>query len=272
MWRVPLMRLGTVAAGHRPRHAAGGAMTAQLTSWIADLGLAGVFALMAVDALLPAGGELIMLFAGALAAGAIAGHPASSLAAAVAAGTLGYLAGSLAGWALGRAGGRPFIERHGRWLHLGPERFRRAERWFGRYGSAFVLFGRLTPLVRSFVSVPAGALEYPLGPYAALTAVASLLWCAAFGIAGHALGVHWDSVHHAFRYADYAAVALLAAAARYLTLLDPPPGAHPISYVQAVVLGLLQGAAELFPISSLGHSVIRRSCSAGTSTRTTTSS
>jgi len=192
-------------------------MTAQLTSWIADLGLAGVFALMAVDALLPAGGELIMLFAGALAAGAIAGHPSSSLAAAVAAGTLGYLAGSLAGWAIGRAGGRPFIARHGRWLHLGPERFRRAERWFGRYGSAFVLFGRLTPLVRSFVSVPAGALEYPLGPYAALTAVASLLWCAAFGIAGHALGVHWDSVHHAFRYADYAAVALLAAGA--VTLL-----------------------------------------------------
>ena len=193
-------------------------MTAQLTSWIADLGLAGVFALMAVDALLPAGGELIMLFAGALAAGAVSGHPASSLAAAVAAGTLGYLAGSLAGWALGRAGGRPFIARHGRWLHLGPERLRRAERWFGRYGSAFVLFGRLTPLVRSFVSVPAGALQYPLGPYAALTAVPSLLWCAAFGIAGYALGVHWDSVHHAFRYADYAAVALLAAGAAALLI------------------------------------------------------
>ena len=136
-------------------------MTAQLTSWIADLGLAGVFALMAVDALLPAGGELIMLFAGALAAGAVSGHPASSLAAAVAAGTLGYLAGSLAGWALGRAGGRPFIARHGRWLHLGPERLRRAERWFGRYGSAFVLFGRLTPLVRSFVSVSYTHLTLP---------------------------------------------------------------------------------------------------------------
>jgi len=184
-------------------------MTAHLTSWIADLGLAGIFALMAIDALLPAGGELIMLFAGALAAGAISGHPASSLAAAVAAGTLGYLAGSLAGWAIGRAGGRPFIERHGRWLHLGPQRFRRAERWFTRYGSSFVLFGRLTPLVRSFVSIPAGALEYPLAPYAVLTAIASLIWCAAFGIAGHALGSNWDSVHHAFRYADYAALALL---------------------------------------------------------------
>ena len=123
-------------------------MTAHITQWIADLGLAGVFALMAIDAVLPAGGELVMLFAGALAAGAIAGHDASSLPAAIAAGTLGYLAGSLAGWAIGRVGGRPFIERHGRWVHLGPPRFRKAERWFSRYGSAFVLFGRLTPLVR----------------------------------------------------------------------------------------------------------------------------
>jgi membrane protein DedA with SNARE-associated domain len=185
-------------------------MTAHLTQWIADLGLAGVFALMAIDAVLPAGGELVMLFAGALAAGAIAGHPPSSLAAAIGAGTLGYLAGSIAGWAIGRVGGRPLVERHGRWLHLGPQRFRRAERWFARWGPAFVLFGRLTPLVRSFVSIPAGVLESPFVPYTALTALASLIWCTAFGIAGHALGANWDSVHHAFRYADYAAVALLA--------------------------------------------------------------
>jgi membrane protein DedA with SNARE-associated domain len=184
-------------------------MTAHVTQWIADLGLAGVFALMAIDAVLPAGGELVMLFAGALAAGAIAGHDASSLPAAIAAGTLGYLAGSLAGWAIGRVGGRPFIERHGRWVHLGPPRFRKAERWFSRYGSAFVLFGRLTPLVRSFVSIPVGTLEYPLPRYIVLTSLASLIWCTAFGVAGFALGTHWDTVHSAFRYADYAAVVAL---------------------------------------------------------------
>ena len=182
-------------------------MTAHLTHWVAAHGLIAVFALMAVDAVLPAGGELVMLFAGALAAGAIAGHSGPSLVAVILAGAAGYLAGSLAGWALGRAGGHALIERRGRWLHLGPERFARAERWFDRYGAAFVFFGRLTPLVRSFVSIPAGVLESPLGPYTALTAAASLIWCAAFGIAGHALGTHWDAVHHAFRYADYAAVA-----------------------------------------------------------------
>ena len=146
-------------------------MTAHVTSWIADYGLVAVFVLMAIDAVLPAGGELVMLF----------------------------------------AGGRPFIERHGRWLHIGPDRFARAERWFGRYGSAFVFFGRLTPLVRSFVSIPAGVLEFPLGRYTILTAAASLVWCLAFGVAGYTLGTHWDGLHHAFRYADYAAVAVLAA-------------------------------------------------------------
>jgi membrane protein DedA with SNARE-associated domain len=193
-------------------------MTAHLTNWIAAHGLLAVFALMAVDAVLPAGGELVMLFAGALAAGAIAGHHGPSLAVAIAAGTLGYLAGSLAGWAIGRAGGRVFIERHGRWLHIGPDRFARAEGWFERYGAAFVFFGRLTPLVRSFVSIPAGVLEFPLARYTVLTGLASLVWCLAFGIAGHALGSNWDQVHHAFRYADYAAVAALAAVAAVLLL------------------------------------------------------
>lgn len=188
-------------------------MTAQLTDWIAAHGLVAVFVLMAIDAVLPAGGELVMLFAGALAAGAIAEHSGPSLVAVIAAGTLGYLAGSLAGWAVGRAGGRSLIQRRGRWLHLGPERFARAERWFDRYGAAFVLFGRLTPLVRSFVSIPAGALEYPFGRYVLLSAIASLIWCLAFAVAGHALGSNWDSVHHAFRYADYAAVLALAAIA-----------------------------------------------------------
>src|SRR3954465_9384345 len=80
-------------------------MTTQLANWIADHGLIAVFVLMAIDAVLPAGGELVMLLAGALAAGAIAGHAGPSLVAVVAAGTLGYFAGSLAGWAVGRAGG-----------------------------------------------------------------------------------------------------------------------------------------------------------------------
>src|SRR4051794_37525643 len=129
-------------------------------------GVYAVFALMAIDALLPVGGELIMLYAGALAGGAIAGqepvllgwHPTTGLEAYVvmaAAGTLGYLLGSLIGWEIGRRGGRPLLERHGRRLHLDPANLEGAERWFERFGTWAVFLGRLTPLVRSFISISA---------------------------------------------------------------------------------------------------------------------
>lgn len=191
-------------------------MTAHLTEWIAAHGIAAVFLVMAIDAVLPAGGELVMLFAGALAAGAVSDGRLSILGQTlsfglesylvlVAAGTLGYLAGSIAGWALGRRGGRGLIDRHGGKLHLGPARFARAERWFARFGSASVFLGRLTPLVRSFVSVPAGVLRFPFGRYVVLTFAASLLWAVTLAGAGWALGDQWEAVHHAFRYADYAA-------------------------------------------------------------------
>jgi len=97
-------------------------MTGHLTQWIAAHGVLAMFVLMAVDAVLPAGGEVVMLFAGALAAGAIVGHDGPPLVVAVGVGTLGYLAGSLGGWAIGLAGGRALMERRGRWLHLGPAR------------------------------------------------------------------------------------------------------------------------------------------------------
>jgi membrane protein DedA with SNARE-associated domain len=202
-------------------------MTAQLTDWIVAHGVAAVFLLMAIDAVLPVGGELVMLFAGALAAGAVSdgrptvlGHALStgleSYVALVAAGTLGYLCGSLAGWGIGVRGGRGLIDRHGSKLHLGPARFARAERWFARFGPASVFLGRLTPLVRSFVSIPAGVLRFPLWPYAALTFAASLIWALVFAGAGWALGGNWEQVHHAFRYADYAALLAIAVAAAVL--------------------------------------------------------
>jgi membrane protein DedA with SNARE-associated domain len=193
-------------------------LTGQLTSWIGHHGAYAVFAIMAVDALLPVGGELTMLYAGALAAGAIAGqHPVllghtlqtgleSYLVLAVA-GTLGYLAGALIGWAIGRAGGRPLLERRGRWLHVTPHDLDRAEAWFDRHGRAAVFLGRLTPLVRSFISIPAGVLESPLGAYTLLTLAGSAIWCFGFAGAGWALGSSYERVHHAFGYVDVLVVA-----------------------------------------------------------------
>src|SRR6185295_8396017 len=134
------------------------------------------------------------------------------------AGTLGYLLGSLVGWAIGRWGGHSLLERHGRWLHISPETLDRAERWFDRHGRAAVFLGRLTPLVRSFISVPAGALESPLGPYTVLTLAGSAIWCFGFAAAGWALGSSYEKVHHAFRYVDIAVVVAVVVAAVVLLL------------------------------------------------------
>ena len=120
-----------------------------------------------------------MVYAGALASGAFAGQhvvlfgndvttPFWAYIAVCLAGTLGYLFGSEVGWWIGWKGGRPLAERHGGWLHLGPERLARAERWFDRWDDRAVLFGRVVPLVRSFISVPAGIFRMPLGRYTVL--------------------------------------------------------------------------------------------------------
>ena len=134
-------------------------MTETITSAIGDYGLYAVFGLMLVDAVFPAASELVMLYAGAVAAGAFAGHTVTlfgteiestlwAYVAMAAAGTLGYLIGSLIGWAIGFYGGRPFLERRGSWVHLTPERLDRAEAWFARYGDWAVLLGRVMPVVR----------------------------------------------------------------------------------------------------------------------------
>lgn len=184
-------------------------ITTTLTDWIGTHGVYAVFLIMAIDAVLPAGGELTMLYVGALAGGAIADHDpvlfghtlGQGLEAYIIlalAGTVGYLIGALAGWAIGRYGGRPLIERHGRWLHLSPHNFARAEAWFARRGALAVFLGRLTPVVRSFISIPAGAFETPLGPYTTLTLAGSAIWCFAFALLGWGLGSSYDQVHHAF--------------------------------------------------------------------------
>jgi membrane protein DedA with SNARE-associated domain len=194
-----------------------------VTSWIAHHGAYAVLLIMALDALLPVGGELTMLYAGALTAGAIAGQQpvffghdlhtgVESYVVLALAGTLGYLIGSLVGWAIGRWGGRSLLERRGRWLHLAPDRLDRAERWFDRHGAWAVFLGRLTPVVRSFISIPAGAFQTPLGAYTLLTLAGSAIWCFAFAGAGWALGSSYERLHHAFSYVNVVVVAIAVVA------------------------------------------------------------
>jgi membrane protein DedA with SNARE-associated domain len=195
-------------------------ISGSITTFVGDHGVYAVFALMALDAVFPAASELVMVYAGALASGAFAsqhvvlfGHQIGSGVGAFVtmalAGTIGYVVGSIVGWAIGRRGGRPFVERHGRLLHLGPERLHRAERWFDRHDRWAVLLGRITPVVRSFVSIPAGLFEMPFWPYLVLTAIGSAIWAFAFAGIGWAFGSNYEHFHKAFDIALVAGVALV---------------------------------------------------------------
>jgi membrane protein DedA with SNARE-associated domain len=203
-------------------------VTGSITSFVGDHGVYAVFGLMALDAVFPAASELVMVYAGSLASGAIAGHVvlfgdtvSSGWRAFVTvslAGTIGYLLGAVVGWAIGRYGGRPLVERRGRLLHLGPERLARAERWFERFDDWAVLLGRVAPVVRSFVSIPAGIFRMPLGRYTLLTIPGSALWCFAFAGAGWAVGASYERFHHAFDYVEFALVGGAVILAVYLVL------------------------------------------------------
>lgn len=185
-----------------------------LTSLIGDHGIYAVFILMFVDAVLPAASELVMVYAGAVAAGAFAGQDVVlfgekiesefwAFFAMSMAGGIGYILGSVAGWAIGDYGGRPFLERHGRWVHVSPHTLHRAEAWFDRFGDWAVAIGRVTPVVRSFIAIPAGVFEMPFVRYLLLTIPGSLAWAFAFAGIGWAFGSQWEEFHHAFRYAEY---------------------------------------------------------------------
>jgi membrane protein DedA with SNARE-associated domain len=204
-------------------------ITDAVTSAIGDYGLYAVFLLMLVDAVLPAASEVVMVYGGAVASGAFAGKDVvlfgwtfeegwPAYVAIALAGTIGYTVGSVIGWAIGLYGGRPYLERHGRWLHLDEERLDRAERWFEHWEDWAVFLGRLTPVVRSFVSIPAGIMEVRLGRYTLLTLAGSAIWCFAFAGIGYAAGSSWEDFHHAFRFFDYLAAAAIVAVVAWLVV------------------------------------------------------
>jgi membrane protein DedA with SNARE-associated domain len=202
-------------------------LTDAVTSAIGDYGLYAVFLLMFVDAVFPAASEVVMVYAGAVASGAFAGQDVvlfgteidQGLPAYVAmalAGTIGYTIGAVIGWGIGLYGGRPYLERHGRWLHLDRDKLDRAEAWFERWENWAVFLGRLTPVVRSFVSIPAGVMEVPLARYTVLTLAGSAIWCFSFAGAGYLAGSNWEDFHHAFRYADYLVAAVIVGGVAWL--------------------------------------------------------
>jgi membrane protein DedA with SNARE-associated domain len=92
---------------------------------------------------------------------------------------------------------------------MGPAQIDRADRWFQRYGEATVLFGRMIPLLRAFISLPAGIAKMPLGRFTLFSLIGAIPWTVGLALAGHALGSDWTSVRKAFEYVDYVVLALV---------------------------------------------------------------
>ena len=193
-------------------------MLSSLTNWItrtiADHGLIAVFGLMLLEsACIPVPSEVIMLYAGYLVSIAKLG-----LVAAVTAGVLGNLAGSIIAWWAGSAGGRGLILRHGRYIHVTEARLALADRWFERYGERTVMIARCIPIVRTFISLPAGIAKMPLGRFALYTTVGCVPWVLALTLLGYAVGDNWETLHSRLAFLDYIIAAAIVVGIAWLAV------------------------------------------------------
>lgn len=175
------------------------------TSVIGDLGAAGVFILMTLEsALIPVPSEAIMLFAGFnVAQGKL------TLLEIVVAGVAGNVVGSWIAWGLGRAGRVELLEQHGKWFHVSKSQLARADRWFQRWGSATVFFARMVPIVRTFISLPAGVARMPFWRFTLLTTLGCIPWVLMLGLVGQEVGPRWQSWRDKLHYLDYAVLAAI---------------------------------------------------------------
>ena len=180
-----------------------------MQQFIASYGYLAIFVLMVAEsACIPVPSEVTMVFGGALAAGAVAGAHLN-LALVIAVGVAGNVVGSYIAWGVGAYGGRAAWRRWGRYVLLRPSDIDRADRWFDRHGTKAVLFGRLLPVVRTFISLPAGIARMSPVRFGLYTLAGCTPWTAALAWAGYAVGANWQHVVSAFHGVTYALIAAI---------------------------------------------------------------
>lgn len=184
-----------------------------MQSFIANYGYLAIFVLMLLEsACIPVPSELIMLFGGALAAGAVAGTHLN-LAAVIAVGVLGNLAGSYLAYAAGRYAGPAALHRWGRRIYLREHDLDRATAWFTKYGPLAVGVGRCLPVIRTFISLPAGIARMNSVRFGFYTVIGCIPWTAALAWAGYAVGSRWETISNDFHGPTYAFAGIVALAA-----------------------------------------------------------
>lgn len=184
------------------------------TNLIGQWGLLAVFLLMVIEsACIPVPSEAIMLFAGfAVSKGDM------SFLGAVAAGVAGNLVGSWIAYAVGRYGGRPFVDRYGKYVLLSHHKLDTAEAWFGKYGPVAVFFSRVLPIVRTFISLPAGAARMRFWRFSLYTALGCIPWVAMLTWIGVAVGQNWRHIQGYMHYVDYLVLAAIIAGIVWLVV------------------------------------------------------
>jgi membrane protein DedA with SNARE-associated domain len=182
-------------------------MGSWLIHLIQDYGLLIIFVAMAAEnACLPVPSEVVVPYGGVLAA---LGH--TSLWAVIVVSTVAALVGTNAVYAIGRWGGRPLALRYGYRIRLKPSHIDQAERWFARRGEPMVLYTRLLPVVRTFISLPAGIARMSWVKFIVYTAIGSAVWNTALAYLGWAFGANWDTLQAQFlRYTIYFFIVLAA--------------------------------------------------------------
>jgi membrane protein DedA with SNARE-associated domain len=184
------------------------------TNVVGDLGLPGVFLLMTLEsACIPIPSEATMLFAG------FNVHNGEySLIAVTTVGVLANVLGSWIAYAIGYYGRLELLEKHGRKLHIKPEHLTWAERWFERYGAPAIFFSRMLPIVRTFISLPAGVARMPFWRFTVLTLLGCIPWVFALAFVGDQVGGHWKKWQSSLHYVDYAVAALIVLGVIYLVM------------------------------------------------------
>ena len=189
-----------------------GTLSNFVISVIEQLGYGGVFVGMMLESTgLPIPSEVIMPFAGY-----VVWEGKLTLIGITLAGTLGCLAGSLIAYGIGLWGGRPLLERYGKYVLIRKSELDRADGWFEKYGDRAVFISRLLPIVRTFISFPAGIVHMDIKKFSLYTFLGSLPWCFALAYVGVLLGPQWENIEGLFKYLDIAVVVGIIALVAYL--------------------------------------------------------
>jgi membrane protein DedA with SNARE-associated domain len=181
-----------------------------LTTIIQSVGWVGILLIMAVEsANIPIPSEVTMPLAGWLLVQARGGSAVEAILLGGFIGALGCLLGSVVNYGIGAYGGRPFVERYGKYIFISKKDIARADKWFARWGDWASFLSRLLPVVRTFISFPAGIVRINFVRFSILTFIGSFIWCAALALGGYLMGERWEELRRVMRPFDYPIIALI---------------------------------------------------------------